>query len=362
MPTEPTARRTRPAVLAALSVTLSTVAVLLLLEVGLRVVRGEPFGRPSAATGLRMAEGPYPAVYDPLLGYVPRPGASGRDNVWRREVTITEEGVRANGAPPPAGRPVLAVGDSFTFGDEVDDADTWPARLERLLERPVVNGGVFGYGFDQMVLRAERLLERFDDADPLIVSILPEDVLRCEFAYRYAWKPFFDVDAGELVLRNVPVPEPGRGPPGEPWHRRALRASFLADRVFRRLDPDAWGVPDTVRAHRQGVRVARRLVDRLVERAGRDGRALWIVIQWIPGGDDAPVRPVVERARHHGVPVIPLVEALAPATERLGADAVFVSHPGPGRVGHMTPRGNQLAAEAIAARLRAAAPDGTPTR
>lgn len=358
MPLEPKAQRTSPAVLAALTVALSTSGVLLALEIGLRLVRGEPFGRPSAATGLRMAEGPYPAAYDPLLGYVPKPGTSGRDNVWRREVTITEAGVRSNGAPAPSGRPVLAVGDSFTFGDEVDDADTWPARLERLLGRPVVNGGVFGYGVDQMVLRAERLLDRFDDADPLIVSVLPEDVLRCEFAYRYSWKPWFEIEDGELVLRNVPVPEPGRGPPEEPWYRRALRASFLADLVFRRLDPDAWAVPETVRVHRQGVRVVRLLVDRLVEGARRDGRALWIVIQWIPGGDAAPVRPVVERARDHGIPVIPLVDALAPAVERLGMDALFVPHAAPGRVGHMTPRGNQLVAETIAERLLAAGAGG----
>ena len=32
----------------------------------------------------------------------------------------------------------------------------WPARLKRLLERPVLNGGVFGYGLDQIVLRAEK--------------------------------------------------------------------------------------------------------------------------------------------------------------------------------------------------------------
>lgn len=351
MPTEskaPAPRRT--ALLVALTLVLSTLGTLLALEGVLRIAHGDLLGRPSAARGLRMANGPYPASYDPLLGYVPTPGASGRANVWHREVTITADGVRSNGAPAPPGRPVLAVGDSFTFGDEVDDADTWPARLEGLLGRPVVNGGVFGYGFDQMTLRAERLLDRYD-ADPLIVSVLPEDVLRCEYAYRYSWKPYFAIEDGALALHNVPVPGPDRGPPEESWLWRAMRTSFLADLVMRRLEPDAWGVPDTVRAHRQGVDVARLLVDRLVERTRRDGRALWFVIQWLPGGDEEPARSLEERAAFHGVPVIRLVDALEPAAREAGVGALFQLH-ADGRVGHMKPRGNRLAARAIAARLR----------
>ena len=43
-------------------------------------------------------------------------------------------------------------------GDEVDDREAWPAQLQGLLGRRVVNGGVTGYGLDQMVLRAERFV------------------------------------------------------------------------------------------------------------------------------------------------------------------------------------------------------------
>ena len=43
----------------------------------------------------------------------------------------------------------MAVGDSFTFGDEVNDGQTWPAQLQQLTGRRVINGGVSGYGFDQ---------------------------------------------------------------------------------------------------------------------------------------------------------------------------------------------------------------------
>lgn len=52
----------------------------------------------------------------------------------------------------------MAVGDSFTYGEYVGDLDAWPAQLQRLTGRSGLNGGVSGYGLDQIVVRAERLM------------------------------------------------------------------------------------------------------------------------------------------------------------------------------------------------------------
>ena len=41
---------------------------------------------------------------------------------------------------------VIALGDSFTFGYGVDEAETWPARLAELTGWSVANLGVSGYG------------------------------------------------------------------------------------------------------------------------------------------------------------------------------------------------------------------------
>src|SRR5262245_8426171 len=117
----------------------------------------------SNITGLRVRE-IYRATYigmsrfDELLGYVPREGFSGIINApgWiNAKVTIRTDGFRSNGSetiPPLAD--VLAVGDSFTFGDQVSDNETWPACLERKLGGGVDNGGVFGYGTAQALRRA----------------------------------------------------------------------------------------------------------------------------------------------------------------------------------------------------------------
>jgi len=54
---------------------------------------------------------------------VPDPG---RSTAWGKVVTIRPDGTRSNGTTNVAGAPIVAVGGSFTFGDEVDDRDTCP--------------------------------------------------------------------------------------------------------------------------------------------------------------------------------------------------------------------------------------------
>jgi hypothetical protein len=345
-------RRRSPILLATLAVLVSLLASLTLLELALRIGRGSLLARPDFAGGLHMLRSGYPGSYHARLGFVPTPGPA-PENVWGTRVSVREDGLRSNGGPPPGGVPILAVGDSFTWGDEVDDDQTWPSLLERRLGRPVLNGGVFGYGFDQIVLRAEALLERFPAVDTLVVSLIPDDVLRCEYAYRYAWKPYFELAQGALVLRNVPVPPPHHGPRGESAWRRSLRWSFLVDLIMRRLDPQGWLLPDSLRVHRQGVAVARRLVDRLADHARRRGHRLLLMLQWHPLWDGDPAAPVLARARERGVELLRVEPPLRAAMGRERGSArrfFFIEETPQGelRVKHMNPAGNALVAQLLA--------------
>jgi hypothetical protein len=63
------------------------------------------------------------------------------------------------------------LGDSYTFGDEVSDDETWPAILERLTHHRVVNGEVSGYGTAQARLRGTQLLSA-GNYSMVILSIL----------------------------------------------------------------------------------------------------------------------------------------------------------------------------------------------
>ena len=106
-----------------------------------------------------------------VTGFSPADGTFVIDEPGWNNVTITIRGgvrVNTNFAPTSANGAILAVGDSFVFGDQVSDGETWPAILERRLNRRVVNGGVSNYGAAQAVLRAEQLLK----AEPYTLVIL----------------------------------------------------------------------------------------------------------------------------------------------------------------------------------------------
>ncbi len=340
----------RRLLLRAASLLLGVLLALACGELGVRLWRGRLLAWDSPRHDrLRLLRSAYPAAHDALLGYVPRPGARAAASLWGTRVTIDALGLRAHApvAPHDERPPLLALGDSFTFGDEVDDDDTWPARLERRLGRRVWNAGVFGYGLDQVVLRAERLLDEHAFAG-LIVAFIPDDVERCEFSYRFAAKPYFDVDGGRLRLRNVPVPEPV-----ERLEAPALLArSHLVDFVMLRLARERWlaGAHDVVRVHERGLSVACLLVERLAARCARQGLPLWLVALGEPRPASTLREQLLRHAGRHGVATLDLVTPLA---DELCGDAArraefFLAG------GHYSARGNAWVAERLA---RALAPD-----
>jgi len=67
---------------------------------------------------------------------------------------------------------ILAIGDSFTFGAGINREQTWPAQLERALDKrlrsssssssiKVINAGIFGYNLEQIRDLTEELLPEF---------------------------------------------------------------------------------------------------------------------------------------------------------------------------------------------------------
>ncbi|HWC78037.1 MAG TPA: hypothetical protein VG778_11275, partial [Blastocatellia bacterium] len=201
-----------------LIILVSVLITLLVIELIARLVLGngtESFLRQK----LTLIQKAHPVVYDAQLGWLPKPNYSDDENLWGTRVTITNEGFRSNGNGGSTDRPVkiLAVGDSFTFGAEVSDDETWPAHLQRLLRTEVINGGVFAYGLDQIILRTRDLVPS-EKPDWVILSFIPSDVGRCGLDIKDgAAKPYFVLVDGKLEIRNQPVPLPGR--PMDPFRR-----------------------------------------------------------------------------------------------------------------------------------------------
>ena len=316
------------------------------LELAVRIHRGKVLQIHSRAAEPQNRVGRI--AYDPRLGWLPRPGrfSSG----WTSNVDAS--GLRSSGRSienVSQPRPILAVGDSFTFGDEVEDSETWPAHLEEILNTRVLNAGVGAYGIDQAFLRAELLLDKYEP-DVVILSFISDDINRTEYSYYpwgQGWKPYFEYQDGSLILRNVPVPQVPAPPRSFQTLRHVLGYSFLADAVLARIDPRWWhNVPLIERIHHDGENVSVDLLIRLnnfiKDRGGRF-IALALATNGRIGGN-ARLPSLVKRVREKGIEVLDLSSEIL-KLQPSQAQNLFL----PG--GHYSPAMNRSVAEHIAAFL-----------
>ena len=344
-------------------VAVSLVLGLLGLELGLRAVSGYLFVWHNFVLGARTSMTGFHAdayVRDGLLGYVPRPGFATDHGYDAPEIHIDARGFRVTGDAPtsaaaPILAPILAVGDSYTYGAEVADRATWPAHLQRLTGRPVLNAGVVGYGFDQIVLRAGVLASAVHPS-AIVVDFIADDLRRMETSRLWSIdKPYFDIDGDRLVLRNVPLP-----PPTDPRRtltpvQQVLGYSFLVDFVMRRLDLLENWFGDHVRVHPAGTgeKIACLLTAHLLEIQQKSAAPLLLVAQYDPvvwkteafaSEQRRATKAVLDCARQRGLKVLDTFDALAASNVPGGPRGLYGQW-------HMNDAGNEAVAGLIAAAL-----------
>src|SRR5882672_5185555 len=300
----------------------SVLFTLTLVEAGYRIAAGLPVltlanwrtehVMMSAMTELK-------AITDPVLGWTTRPWSYHEDGY-----TTIDQGVRQNfdektirtGA-------VLAVGDSFTEGWEVKDAESWPAQLEKLIEVPVVNAGVGSYGADQTVLRAEQLLA-IVKPKILILGFHEIAIERAGYSVYGAPKPYFDLVNGELRYHAPPSIE--TRPQGSAMSslvygfRDALGYSAAADYVLARLARDFWYATGTDWDYRyagnEETEIVCALLRRLKARTEPHGIQMLLFTQYyatvVVGKERATrnIRRVSECARTAGIRVVDQLPSL----------------------------------------------------
>jgi hypothetical protein len=269
---------------------------------------------------------------------------------------------------------IVCVGDSYTWGDEVGDDETFEAQLEALdpaLE--CINLGVAAYGTDQALLRWRRDGARLDP-DLLVVGLLLENVGRNVNRYRPLWypgsgsapaKPRFVLREGRLEL----VPQPfaaakeladaiedgsviARLAEHEHWRAEAgvwrfsalgrCLAALLADREreVERLWRDLEGEPaattlallEAFEARRVLVLLFPREVD--ARRLLDDGEAYWT--------------PVLEELRRRGLEHVDLGPPIALMLAEHERDP---ARPAPYTGGHLSAAANALVARALHERV-----------
>src|SRR5262245_46426340 len=142
------------------------------LEIGLRVFRPQPLFR---------------FRFSASLGWEQEPGARFvfTKDEFRNPVTYSSAGLRdtEHSLEKPAGTiRIVAIGDSFTEGLQVPLEDTYPKRLESILNLAsqggryeVINFGTTGYGPDQYLVRLRNQALRYD-ADLILVGVFINDL------------------------------------------------------------------------------------------------------------------------------------------------------------------------------------------
>lgn len=247
---------------------------------------------------------------DPRLGWVLVPSRTGHSIIGGRSIdyAIDSEGYRARRMDDPVdpARPTIVfAGESVMFGEGLSWDEAIPAQVESMLGVHCANLAVHGYSSDQMFMRLEQELPRFQRPQA-VVSI------------------FMTV----LFGRNLDEDRPHLGDgliwlPAEPSSRLSSLAHLLvpyrADRTVER-----------------GIRVTRAALRATVDLAlARSATPLIVVPQF---GPEDPA----ERALRHRIldDTLPILLVTVDADWRLPWDR------------HPNPRAAHLIASAVAERLR----------
>ncbi len=147
------------------------------------------------------------------LGWEPVPGSTGSDVAHGTETrfAIGPDGARSRPVTEP-GATVGLFGDSYAFGRQVEDHETWAALLGSEHGVGVLNFGVGNYGVDQALLRYRRR-PLPAEVDTVVVAFVPETIGRVqsiwkhwmEFGNTFGFKPRFTLGDDGLTLMPCPV-------------------------------------------------------------------------------------------------------------------------------------------------------------
>ena len=256
---------------------------------------------------------------------------------------------------------VVVVGDSFTWGAEVGDDDTYPQRLERLLASgEVLNLGVRAYGIDQMVLKYFKYGRAYRP-DLLVVAIWTLDYQRTPLTFYRLAKPLYVLqpDTHALVMTGTPIP-----PPDQVYRtlRHELPLFSFTWALLQQGYRQTFGTKPDVESYLQRWDpLVRAILARLVEATREDCTpVLFLLIEHglELGTDEAVANPCCERKhlqaifQRLSVDSLDLGETLSKKySRRTVSDQMYIHHRGLPS-GHFTPFGNEAVAREIGNYIR----------
>jgi hypothetical protein len=175
-------------------------------ELALRLFFSERYARPKDERSLLYK-------YDQTFGWFPARSTT-RLFTASRTITVTHNSMgfrdrewQTNNKPA-----LVFLGDSFTWGYDVEAAERFTDRLQqRHPDWNIYNWGVSGYGTDQELLLLHTYFDALKPRAVVLVFCTDNDYADNggNFGYGGYPKPYFLVASNRLVLQGVPVPKSG---------------------------------------------------------------------------------------------------------------------------------------------------------
>jgi hypothetical protein len=172
-------------------------------------------------------------TFDSELGWRPLPNVSKIGTVWgvARPASTNSRGwrdpERAYETKSAGVRRAVAVGDSFTFGTDVDDGERFTDKLAARMEHlEVLNVGVPGFGTDQELRLLETEALGYQPDVVILTICVFNDLDDISYERLYSWpKPHYSLDNGRLHLVK----------PIRTWDIRLRTSSYLIEFFYQRF-------------------------------------------------------------------------------------------------------------------------------
>lgn len=239
------------------------------------------------------------AVFDEDLGWVNKPDACGY-GMFGEFMSFDSRTFRKNNNGITVGKSpvILAIGDSYTVGVEVDNADTWPSQLELKSRIKVFNGGVGGYGLDQMLTRT-RLVAEKQKIDFIIVAFIAESITRVKQKKQFSiMKPNYSIRDGKLIPSKVKRED---YPPPD-YFKKIAGYSYVVHLLMSKICEEYWkkgGLFDTEYEDMDEIDVSCKLIDEFANLANKNNvqRLIFVVLPAFYGDLSLVNHPVTQYIR-----------------------------------------------------------------
>ena len=152
--------------------------------------------------------------YDQELGWVRKPNTS-HEEIGKHGKTfwsIDQKGSRKNPSNEISNSKISCYGDSFTFGRQVNNNETWEYYFSKLSKTNIQNFGVGNYGIDQALLRLKREFPH-NKTKIVLMGVVPDTISRIlsmwkhyyEYGNTFGFKPKFGFSNNKLNLLTNPI-------------------------------------------------------------------------------------------------------------------------------------------------------------